>query len=102
MTYKIAVSPKSSIFESLELPRYFSYEERLLKECMNMGKRKDVAYWNIPAPKVLDDALEEAVRRDTHSTKAGLVRDAVRRKLEEMGFRAQLFLEERKNGKSEP
>jgi Arc/MetJ-type ribon-helix-helix transcriptional regulator len=47
--------------------------------------------WNIPVPKVLDDALEEAVRKDTHSTKSDFVRDAVRRRLEEMGFNPQVF-----------
>ena len=47
--------------------------------------------WNIPVPKVLDDALEEAVRKDTHSTKSDFVRDAVRRRLEEMGFKPQIF-----------
>jgi Arc/MetJ-type ribon-helix-helix transcriptional regulator len=47
--------------------------------------------WNIPVPKVLDDALEEAVRKDTHSTKSDFVRDAVRRRLEEMGFNPKIF-----------
>ena len=49
--------------------------------------------WNIPVPRVLDDALEEAVRNDTHSTKSDFVRDAVRRRLEEMGFKPQIFKE---------
>jgi Arc/MetJ-type ribon-helix-helix transcriptional regulator len=44
-------------------------------------------------PKVLDKALEDAVERDTHSTKANFIRDAVRRRLEEMGFKAQPFRE---------
>jgi Arc/MetJ-type ribon-helix-helix transcriptional regulator len=52
---------------------------------------KDKTNWNVPVPKVLDDALEEAVRRDTHSTKSDFIRDAVRRKLEEMGFKAKAF-----------
>jgi Arc/MetJ-type ribon-helix-helix transcriptional regulator len=47
--------------------------------------------WNIPVPKPLDEALEEAVEKDTHSTKSDFVRDAVRRRLEEMGFRPQIF-----------
>ena len=47
--------------------------------------------WNIPVSRVLDDALEKAVRKDTHSTKSDFVRDAVRRRLEEMGFRPQVF-----------
>lgn len=52
---------------------------------------KIVKRWNIPVPVFLDEALEEAVRRDTHSTKSDFVRDAVRRRLEEMGFRPQVF-----------
>jgi Arc/MetJ-type ribon-helix-helix transcriptional regulator len=43
--------------------------------------------WNIPVTKALDDALEQAVKIDTHSTKSDFVRDAVRRKLEEIGFK---------------
>lgn len=46
----------------------------------------------------LDDALEEAVRKDTHSTKADFVRDAVRRRLEEMGFKPMPFLEQSQEG----
>ena len=57
--------------------------------------------WNIPVPKVLDDALEEAVRRDTHSTKSDFVRDAVRRRLEEMGFKPQIFKQKPIGGKEE-
>lgn len=53
-----------------------------------MNKRVN---WNIPVPRVLDDALEEAVRKDTHSTKSDFVRDAVRRRLEELGFKPQIF-----------
>jgi Arc/MetJ-type ribon-helix-helix transcriptional regulator len=45
--------------------------------------------------KILDDALEEAVRKDTHSTKSDFVRDAVRRRLEEMGFKPQIFSKHR-------
>ena len=55
--------------------------------------KKDKTAWNVPVPRVLDEALEEAVRRDTHSTKSDFIRDAVRRKLEEMGFRAKAFQE---------
>jgi len=53
-----------------------------------MSKRVN---WNIPVPKVLDEAVEEAVRKDTHSTKSDFVRDAVRHKLEEMGFKPKIF-----------
>ena len=53
-----------------------------------MGNKKN---WNIPVSEVLDDALEKAIQLDTHSTKSDFVRDVVRRKLEEMGFKPQVF-----------
>ena len=53
--------------------------------------RKDQTSWSIPVSKILDDALEHAVQMSTHSTKADFVRDAVRHKLEAMGFRSQVF-----------
>jgi Arc/MetJ-type ribon-helix-helix transcriptional regulator len=50
-----------------------------------MGKRKDLTYWNIPAPKSLDEAVERAVKAGTHASKSDFVRDAVRRLLRELG-----------------
>jgi Arc/MetJ-type ribon-helix-helix transcriptional regulator len=47
--------------------------------------------WNIPVSQVLDDALELAVNLDSHSSKSEFVRDAVRRRLEDMGFEARPF-----------
>jgi Arc/MetJ-type ribon-helix-helix transcriptional regulator len=48
--------------------------------------------WNIPVPKVLDDALEQAVKeKSIYSNKSDFVRDAVRRRLEELGFKPQIF-----------
>jgi len=47
--------------------------------------------WNIPVKKTLDDALEKAVNFDSHSSKSEFVRDAVRRRLEEMGYNPQVF-----------
>ncbi len=58
-----------------------------------MSKKKSCTRWNIPVSTSLDQALEEAVRLDTHSTKSDLVRDAVRRRLEDMGYKAKPFLE---------
>lgn len=52
-----------------------------------MPKRKDLRYWNIPVTPTLDDAVEEAVRKDTHVSKSDLVRDAVRRLLSEIGVK---------------
>jgi Arc/MetJ-type ribon-helix-helix transcriptional regulator len=48
-------------------------------------------HWNIPVSKTLNDALEEAVQCDTHATKSDFVRDAVRRRLEQMGYNPQVF-----------
>ena len=47
--------------------------------------------WCIPVSKTLDDALEKAVSEDSHSSKSEFVRDAVRRRLEAMGFNPQVF-----------
>jgi Arc/MetJ-type ribon-helix-helix transcriptional regulator len=43
-----------------------------------MGRRKDLAFWHIPVTKALDDAVEKAVKADTHVSKSDLIRDAVR------------------------
>ena len=51
-----------------------------------LGKRKDLTYWNIPVPRALDQAVEEAVKRGMHVSKSDLVRDAVRRLLREIGI----------------
>jgi len=56
-----------------------------------MSKKRASTRWNIPVPKVLDEALEEAVEFGMHATKADLVRDAVRRTILEMGFKARPF-----------
>jgi len=58
-----------------------------------MGKRKDVTYWNIPVPKILNEIVEKAIQLDTHSTKSDFVRDAVREKLAAMGYEAKPFKE---------
>jgi Arc/MetJ-type ribon-helix-helix transcriptional regulator len=42
--------------------------------------------WNIPVPKALDVALEVAVKEQVYSTKCELVREAVRRRLKELGY----------------
>jgi metal-responsive CopG/Arc/MetJ family transcriptional regulator len=47
---------------------------------------KLTTFWCIISPKTLDDALEKAVQEGTYRTKSDLVRDAVRRRLEELGF----------------
>lgn len=56
---------------------------------LRMGKRRDLAYWNIPVPRALDEAVEKAVKIDLHISKSDLVRDAVRRLLKELGVAVQ-------------
>jgi Arc/MetJ-type ribon-helix-helix transcriptional regulator len=52
-----------------------------------MSRRKQLVYWNIPVPKALDKAVEDAVDYDSHVSKSDLIREAVREKLEKMGVR---------------
>ena len=49
--------------------------------------------WNIQVPKRLDAAVERATAEGTHSSKSDLVREAVREKLENMGFKNEPFAE---------
>jgi len=51
-----------------------------------MSKNRDLTRWNIPVSRTLNKAVEEAVRRDMHVSKADFVRDSVRQKLEHMGM----------------
>jgi Arc/MetJ-type ribon-helix-helix transcriptional regulator len=50
-------------------------------------KKKDITYWNVPVDKPLNEALEEAIRRDWHRTKAEFIRELVRQELKRMGYR---------------
>jgi Arc/MetJ-type ribon-helix-helix transcriptional regulator len=52
-----------------------------------MRKSEIQTYWNVPVPKSLDRALEIAIKRDWHRTKAEFIREAVRRELERLGFK---------------
>jgi len=56
-----------------------------------MAKRKENTMWCIPVPNTLDNAVEQAVSRDSHISKSEFVRDAVRKQLEGMGFNFQVF-----------
>ncbi|MEM2868040.1 MAG: ribbon-helix-helix protein, CopG family, partial [Candidatus Bathyarchaeia archaeon] len=60
----------------------------LLKNWGGKIKEKMVC-WNIPVPKSLDEALEEAIKRDWHITKAEFIREVVRRELERLGIRLE-------------
>lgn len=50
-----------------------------------MDKRKK--RWSVPVSEELDKWVELAVERDWHSTKADLIREAVRKEIERMGIR---------------
>ena len=49
-------------------------------------KMKRQISWNVPVTEPLDEALEEAVKRDWYRTKAEFIREAVREKLARLGF----------------
>jgi len=55
--------------------------------------KKDVTYWNVPVDRPLNDAVEQAIRSDWHRTKAEFIRDAVRKVLQEMGYKPPKPLE---------
>jgi len=42
--------------------------------------------WRVPVPPLLDEAVKKALANDMHVTKSDFIRDAVREKLEKMGF----------------
>jgi Arc/MetJ-type ribon-helix-helix transcriptional regulator len=61
----------------------------VFKLCVNFTygrKMPKKVRWCIPVTEALDRAVEEAVARDFHVCKSDLVREAVRDKLERMGF----------------
>jgi Arc/MetJ-type ribon-helix-helix transcriptional regulator len=54
-----------------------------------MEEKQETTYWNVPVPKALDEALEQAIRQNWHRTKAEFIRELVRRELEKRGFHPQ-------------
>jgi len=52
-----------------------------------MGNKEEITYWNIPVPKPLNEALEEAIKRNWYRTKTEFIREVVRRELERLGFK---------------
>jgi metal-responsive CopG/Arc/MetJ family transcriptional regulator len=56
-----------------------------------MTENKKNVKWCIPVTISLDKALEQAVLKDSHSTKSEFVREAVRMRLEKMGYNPQVF-----------
>jgi len=59
-------------------------------------KKNERLAWCIPVNRTLDDALEQAVSRDSHSSKAEFVRDSVRRRLEDLGYKPRIFGKQQK------
>jgi hypothetical protein len=49
-------------------------------------KEQAITYWNIPVPRSLDEALQEAIRQDWHRTKTEFIRELVRQELRNRGF----------------
>jgi len=52
-----------------------------------MEENVDLTYWNIPVSRLLNDALEEAIKLAGYRTKTEFIRDAVRRRVEELGIK---------------
>jgi len=52
-----------------------------------VSRNRQLVYWNVPLPKTLDKAVEDAVDCDSHVSKSDLIREAVREKLEKMGVK---------------
>lgn len=61
-----------------------------------MGNEQEITYWNIPVPKILNKALEDAIKCDWHRTKTEFIRELVRRELLDRGYRPPRFSLENK------
>jgi len=47
--------------------------------------------WVVEVTPSLDKAINQAILKDSHSTRSEFIRDSVRRRLEEMGYNPQVF-----------
>ena len=52
-----------------------------------MEGKNDLTYWNVPVNIPLNKALEEAIKLAGYRTKTEFIRDAVRRRLEDLGIK---------------
>ncbi|GAH88820.1 unnamed protein product [marine sediment metagenome] len=52
-----------------------------------MDGKEDLTYWSVPVNISLNKALEEALKLAGYRTKTEFIRDAVRRRLEELGIK---------------
>lgn len=57
---------------------------------INLPKRKDMRYWNIPVTPHLDDVVQKAIDLNAHVSKSDFIRCAVRDKLVAMGLKEEL------------
>ncbi len=55
-----------------------------------MTEKQEKAVWFVTVSASLNSALEEAILKDTHSTKSEFIRDVVREKLEKMGYKPKI------------
>ena len=49
-----------------------------------MEGKNDLTYWNVPVNRILNKSLEEAIKLAGYRTKTEFIRDAIRRRLEEL------------------
>jgi Arc/MetJ-type ribon-helix-helix transcriptional regulator len=54
-------------------------------------ERKELTTICVMIPQTMRDLIEQVLSRDTHTTLSEFVRDAIRRRLERMGYNPQLF-----------
>lgn len=52
-----------------------------------MEGKNDLTYWNVPVNRMLNKALEDAIKLAGYRTKTEFIREAVRRRLEELGIK---------------
>jgi len=52
-----------------------------------MERNGKLTYWSVPVNRLLNKALEEAIEKAGYRTKTEFIRDAVRRRLEELGVK---------------
>jgi len=50
-------------------------------------EKNDYTSWSVPVNRSLNQALEEAIEKAGYRTKTEFIRDAVRRRLEELGIK---------------
>jgi len=54
-------------------------------------ERKEMTMISLAIPQTMRGLIEQVVSKDTHNSLSEFVRDAIRRRLEEMGYNPQIF-----------